>query len=174
MQNLDQALKDLRQLHEQITRTPAPQIGPQAFLPFPPGVDPVAFAMHEVSQLKQMCQGPATVAQPTWVPRVSIFGAEACVRILLEIPGVNREDVTVTAMGPELIVRGHRAQPVMDSALRPVVIEHPWGAFERRFPLPAWCDPSDICARYTHGMLEITLASRRDDNACGEFRVEVD
>jgi HSP20 family molecular chaperone IbpA len=174
MQHLDQALKDLRQLHEQITHTPAPQIGPQAFLPFPPGVDPIAFAMREVTQLKQMCQGQAAMTQPDWVPRVNIFGADACVLILIEIPGVDRDDVTVTAMGPELIVRGHRAQPVMDATLRPFVIEHLWGAFERRFPLPAWCDPSDICARYSHGMLEITLASRRDETCGSEIRVEVE
>ena len=68
MQPIEQALIEIRALHEQLTRSPAPEIGPQAFLPFPPGQDPVAFAIEEVSRLKSLVEssrsGPTEAPQP--------------------------------------------------------------------------------------------------------------
>jgi HSP20 family protein len=83
---------------------------------------------------------------------------------------VQREDVSVVAHQGELVVRGQRAQPV-EPNLKPMIVEQPWGAFERRFALPAWCTPESISARYTQGVLEITLS--RSEESTGEFRVQV-
>ncbi len=47
MQPIEQALKELRTLHEQLNNAPAPEIGPHAFIPFPAGPDPVAYAVDE-------------------------------------------------------------------------------------------------------------------------------
>ena len=60
----------------------------------------------------------------------------------------------------------------MDGPLKPVMVEQAWGAFERRFPVPPWCNPEKIHARYAQGILEINL-SRQEEGNPGEFRVEV-
>jgi HSP20 family molecular chaperone IbpA len=171
MHDLAQALKDVCRLHEQVAQLPAPEIGPQHFLPFPPGVDPVAFAIHEVGQLKQLVESRAQMpAPPQWIPRASVFSGDTAIRYLVELPGVQREDVSVVAVQGELVVRGQRPQPA-DPNLKPMLVEQPWGTFERRFALPAWCTPDGISARYSQGVLEITLS--RNEDSMGEFRVQV-
>lgn len=178
MQTIEQAYKEICRLHEQLTQAPAPEIGPQSFFPFPPGVDPVAFALEEVAQLKQMFEGAqAARQQPTqeqvsWIPRASVFASDSSFLYQVEIPGVMKEDVSVVMASGELVVRGQRRQPAADASLKPVCVEQPWGNFERRFPAPPWCNPEKIHAKYSHGLLEISL-TRQEGGSFGEFRVEI-
>lgn len=176
MQTIEQAYKEICRLHEQLAQAPAPEIGPQSFLPFPPGVEPVAFAIEEVAQLKQMFEAAQSVRQhvhePAWTPRASVFASESSVLFQVELPGVAKEDVSVTVASGELLVRGQRRQPDPEASLKPVVVEQPFGSFERRFPAPPWCNPEKIRAKYSHGVLEISL-TRQDEGNLGEFRVEI-
>lgn len=176
METIEQAFQEVCKLHEQITQMPAPEIGPQAFLPFPPGIDPVAFAIEEVSQLKQMYENGRTMRpqapQVSWIPRACIYASDCGVLFLVELSGVAKEDVSVSVTSGEMIVRGQRRAPAVDSSLKPVMVEHAWGAFERRFPVPPWCTPEKIRARYAQGVLEISL-SRLEEAGSGEFHVEI-
>ncbi len=176
MQTIEQAYKEICRLHEQLAQAPAPEIGPQSFLPFPPGVEPVAFAIEEVAQLRQMFEAAQSVRQhaqePAWMPRASVFASESSVLFQIELPGVAKEDVSVTVGSGELLVRGQRRQPDTDASLKPVVVEQPFGSFERRFPAPPWCNPEKIRAKYSHGVLEISL-SRQEEGNLGEFSVEI-
>jgi HSP20 family protein len=177
MQTIEQAYKEICRLHEQLAQAPAPEIGPQSFVPFPPGVDPIAFAVEEVSQLKQMFESVQAAKQQqmqqvAWIPRASVFTSDSNVLFQVEIPGVAKEELSVTIAGGELVVRGQRRQPCGDSTMRPVVVEQAWGTFERRFPAPPWCNPDKVHAKYAHGVLEISL-SRQEEGNVGEFRVEI-
>ncbi len=174
MQTIDEAYREVCKLHEQITRAPAPEIGPQGFAPFPPGIDPVGFAIEEVSQLKRMFESAQTgdSRTVTWVPRASIYASETSVRYRVEIPDVSREEVSVSVLSGEMVVRGQRRPPVVDALLKPVMVEQAWGAFERRFPLPPWCEPDRIQARCSQGVLEIDLV-RKHEGSTAEFHVEV-
>ena len=177
MQPIEQALKELRTLHEQLYNAPAPEIGPHAFAPFPAGPDPVAYALEEVAHLKRLLQeletAPQQEGQPVqWTPRASIFAGDSNVTIAVELPGVAKEDVAVTAGSGELTVRGERKPFSVKQGSQPLMVEQTWGAFERRFPLPAWASSERITARYTLGVLEIDL-TRGADTAAGEFRVEI-
>jgi HSP20 family protein len=177
MQTIDQALKEVQALHEQLTHAPAPEIAPHAFVPFPPGFDPVAYAIGEVSQLRQLLGSALGGATPVpmaaqWVPPASVFANESGVTFLVELPGVERTDLTVSVAGPELIVRGQRKPAAVDPTLRPLLVEHPAGIFERRFPVPAWCQPDRVNARYAQGVLEITV-TRPGEEIAGEFSVKI-
>lgn len=180
MQTIDQAFQEICKLHETLVQSPVPEIGPQAFLPFPPGVDPMAFAIEEVAQLKRMFEGAQQShaqsqqqqEQVNWVPRANVHASETSLVLHVELPGVSKEDVSVTVSSGELIVRGQRKAPSTDSAMKPMFVEQAWGAFERRFPCPPWCDPEKIHAKYSHGVLEIQL-TRLDERNRGEFRVEI-
>jgi len=179
MQTIDQAFQEVCRLHEQLAHAPAPEIGPQAFLPFPPGVNPMAYAIEEVAQLKRMCDGAQTAQsqaqqqpQVTWVPRANVHASESNLLFHVELPGVSKEDVSVTVAQGELIVRGQRRAASHDAALKPMFVEQPWGSFERRFPCPPWCDPEKIQAKYSQGVLEIQL-TRLDESNRGEFRVNI-
>jgi HSP20 family protein len=178
MDSLEQAWKDVCELHERMAHGPAPDIGPHAFLPFPAGVEPVSFAVAEVARLKQMWRERGESASfadqaVSWIPRTNVFAGDDGVRILVELPGVAREDIEVSVAGGELSVRGTRRPPKLAGAQQPVAVEQVWGAFDRRFPLPPWCSLENIQARHADGMLTITM-SRGKDNGAGEFSVNID
>lgn len=72
-----------------------------------------------------------------WEPPVDIFQDEREVVIIVAMPGVPAERVTVTNEAGALVVRGTRPLPASTSGHRVVQLEIPHGAFERRIPLPA-------------------------------------
>jgi HSP20 family protein len=94
------------------------------------------------------------------------------VQYQVEVPGVAKEDISVSVASGEIVVRGMRKPPATDSTIKPVLVEQPWGAFERRFPAPPWCNPEKIQAKCAHGLLEINLHRQEDRNPT-DFRVEI-
>jgi HSP20 family protein len=176
MPPIEQALEEIRALHEQITRSLGPDAALQAVQPPPAGRDPVARVLHEVARLRQAvertCAENRSEEPVAWVPRASIYAGEAGSKIVLEIPGVFRQNVSITVTGSELVVRGKREPLDAESGLKPIIVEHSWGTFERRFPVPAWSTPESICARCAHGLLEIFMV-RGGESTPVEFQVDI-
>jgi HSP20 family molecular chaperone IbpA len=54
-----------------------------------------------------------------------------------------------------------------------VSIERPWGAFERRFLLPAGCRASELKARISAGLLELRIPLDRS-GVEREQKIDVD
>jgi len=76
-------------------------------------------------------------ARPAWEPPVDMYENEREVVVVVAMPGVAADRVQVVTGNGELIVRGERPLPF---AGRPLAVRHleiPYGAFERRIPLPA-------------------------------------
>ena len=150
MTEVASALNEVRSLYAKYLGQPAPEIGPGWYAPFPPGIDPIRYAIQEVGELKRHL----AVA---WVPRADVYGTKDAVVFHVEIPGVGREQVKVLVAEGECIVRGTRATATDQADLRPLGIELPYGAFERRFPLPIHADADKLVARYADGILEVTI-----------------
>lgn len=78
------------------------------------------------------------VAAPTaWEPPVDMFEDERELVIVVAMPGVAAERVQVIQDDGALVVRGTRPLPFGSSGHRVRQLEIPYGAFERRLPLPA-------------------------------------
>jgi HSP20 family protein len=137
----------------------------------------VAFAIAEAEQLTLLVHSTPVEAQngatPSWTPRAAAWATESQALISVDLPGVEKSDVTVTVAGRELIVRGQRQNTAMQNDMRPLFVEQPSGAFERRFAVPPWCDTKNINARYSHGVLQLRL-SRVEEKPAGEFQVTID
>jgi len=162
---IERALAEIRTLHEQITDSPAPEIPSRALEPFPPGADPVAYALEEVETLKraisrirpepdplQATQAPRN--EPAWAPPSTVLASDDGFRILVEVPGIPASDVRLTVEDSHLVLRGRR-QPPKTGVLQPMLIEQAYGGFERRFALPPWFQPESVQARCKNGILEI-------------------
>jgi HSP20 family protein len=175
MRPIDQAFEEIRALHEQVTRTPAPEVTPRMFQPFPPGTDPVSYAIEEVAELRRALEQTAEKAEKpqatSWVPRASVYAGESGAKFVVELPGISRDDVVVTVNGGQLIVRGERKPASIDGSLQPMVVEQSIGAFERRFALPGWCQVDTISARCANGVLEIDIARQPEDGT--DYKVQV-
>jgi HSP20 family protein len=94
--------------------------------------------IDEAERLHRRFFGLTTSARTrsAWEPPVDMFENERELVIVVAMPGVAAERVEVINEPGALIVRGQRPLPF---AVRPLAVRHleiPYGAFERRIPLP--------------------------------------
>lgn len=75
-------------------------------------------------------------ALATWEPPVDVFEDERELVVVVAMPGVAAEGVQVASESGTLVVRGVRSLPLSGSRHRVRQLEIPYGAFERRIPLP--------------------------------------
>jgi HSP20 family protein len=76
--------------------------------------------------------------------------------VVVELPGVDPETVTVAAAGRVLVIAGTRQRPTVPGA-RYQSMEIEYGAFERRVELGEDVDAASATARYERGMLRVVL-----------------
>lgn len=158
MQDVSVALSEVKDLYHKVLGTAAPVIGPHAYVPFPAGVDPIAFAIEEVRNVSKLADEMAGRFAPVaWIPRADAFVERDGLVIHVEIPGVAREDVKVFSTGGEIVVRGERKQPGNALECKPLALERLWGPFERRFALPPGMQLERVTARYANGILEVRV-----------------
>ena len=158
MQELERTLEEIRSLHERVFGGPAPEPNPPAFLPMPVGVDPIEHALAEFRCVKQIAERMERAPRSgAWVPLADSFASSGEFVVRVEIPGVSREDLKVHVVGRECIVQGERKPPHCTGEMRPMLVERPWGSFERRFVLPTGSRVDEMKARYVNGLLEITI-----------------
>jgi len=74
---------------------------------------------------------------PSWEPPIDVFEDDREIVVLVAMPGVAAERIHVALDGATLVVRGTRPLPFDGTRLRLRQLEIPYGAFERRFALPA-------------------------------------
>jgi HSP20 family molecular chaperone IbpA len=72
-----------------------------------------------------------------WEPPVDMFEGDREVVIVVAMPGVTSDRVDVTHEAGAIVVRGERPLPFARQPLAVRQLEIPYGAFERRIPLPA-------------------------------------
>ncbi|MGH8797978.1 MAG: Hsp20/alpha crystallin family protein [Caldimonas sp.] len=94
--------------------------------------------MHR--QFFQLATSAQSVA--TWEPPVDVFENEREVIIVVAMPGVAADRVEVVREPGAVVVRGVRPFPVEGSGHRALQLEIPYGAFERRIPLPSGLAPA--------------------------------
>lgn len=75
--------------------------------------------------------------QAAWEPPVDMFEDEREVVIVAAMPGVISERVQVMHEPGIVVVRGERSLPFAGTRLTVRQLEIPYGAFERRIPLPS-------------------------------------
>ena len=95
----------------------------------------------------------------TWSPAVDVRESEKELRLEVELPGINPEEVEVTADNGVLTIRGDKKteRKEGDEESRYHVVERSYGTFMRSFQLPQGLDESKIEADYNNGILAIHL-----------------
>lgn len=79
------------------------------------------------------------------------------VHLLLELPGVDPDDVRIVASGTALVVSGVRERPHPGGA-RYHQIEIEYGPFERRIELAEEVDADAVTVTYEAGILQVEVA----------------
>jgi len=98
-----------------------------------------------------------------WKPPVDIFETADGIMIRAEIPGVNKEDVSVEVKDNILTLRGERRP---DSGVEEKHFfrrERVHGKFHRAFTMRDLVDPDSIRAKITDGVLEVEVPNPEED-----------
>jgi HSP20 family protein len=74
-----------------------------------------------------------------------------------ELPGVDPKDLDVSVVDRELVIKGERKVEKGTKDEDYIYREISYGSFERRFLLPEGVKTEDLKAKYTNGILEITV-----------------
>lgn len=98
-----------------------------------------------------------------WSPAADVLETEDAFTIVVELPGLTLDDVSLELRGKTLRIHGTGPDVTVGGA-RHHVVERPKGRFSRTFTLGFPMAESDVAATLGHGLLTITVtkpASRR-------------
>ncbi|NOX53485.1 MAG: Hsp20/alpha crystallin family protein [Planctomycetes bacterium] len=90
-------------------------------------------------------------------PAVDVIETEEEVRVLVDLPGVDPEQVTVELTGHMLTIAGERAGTEADDAKAVHVRERFQGSFRRSVPLPVPVKPDEVEAEVANGVLCVRM-----------------
>src|SRR5919107_4232364 len=126
--------------------------------------DPASlFGLHRLNRiLDEAFAGPAFAEQgdvitSTWFAPTDVSEDANSLRITMELPGVNPDDVRLSLENNILTIRGEKKHQSDESNERVHRFERTYGMFERTFALPNTVDPEKIEARYENGVLLVRI-----------------
>jgi HSP20 family protein len=93
----------------------------------------------------------------TWRPLVDIYETADEIRVLVELPGVKREDVQLILDRNTLIIRGTRRDTFRTDCQACHQMEILFGEFERAVDIPVPVNPDGAKAIYRDGFLMVNL-----------------
>lgn len=108
-------------------------------------------------QQKQEATAPVRV----FVPVTDIYETEDGLTMLMEMPGVDKENVEVDVKDGVLTVQG-RIDFTKYEALSPVYTEYNIGNYRRAFSISNKIDQERIGAEMTDGVLKLTLPKAKE------------
>jgi HSP20 family protein len=100
-----------------------------------------------------------------WQPAVDIFETDREIVLKAEIPGLERQDISVDLERNRLTIRGERRFTQDVDKERYHRIERSYGAFARAFDLPLSVDQESITAEYRNGVLTVRMLKRNGADA---------
>jgi HSP20 family protein len=119
--------------------------------------------------------GPTTSQELTagaFVPPVDVYEDEKCIRLKMEVPGIEEKDIDIRLENNLLTVRGERKMESETTQENYHRIERSYGSFSRSFSLPTSVNPEDVKAGYSKGVLTVTLGKRAEARP-KQIKVEV-
>lgn len=114
-----------------------------------------------VSQVVGTAAGRESV-RGSWAPPVDVTETADAIELDVELPGFAAGQVDVSLDNSVLSIRGERVAPEEQDGVTVHRLERTYGEFERTFQVPNTVDPSAVEARFSNGVLHITLPKREE------------
>jgi HSP20 family protein len=105
-------------------------------------------------------RGDEAASTTTWSPAVDIFETEEEIVVKAEIPGMERNDITLHLENNVLTLKGERRFEKETKEENYHRIERSYGSFSRAFSIPSMVDEERIRAEYKDGVLKIVLPKK--------------
>lgn len=100
-------------------------------------------------------------AKAAWQPAVNAYRCESCVRICVDLAGVEKSEIDLTVEPRRVVLQGTRDVPEPRDeegrALQMIAMEIDYGPFSREIELPTEVDVAQVTAEQRNGLLWIIL-----------------
>jgi HSP20 family protein len=90
-------------------------------------------------------------------PRIDVVDEGKILRVSVELPGMGREDVSVSVEDGAIVLRGEKKQDVRSEEDGCYRLERAYGRFTRTIPMPENADPDHALAKFENGLLTLTV-----------------
>lgn len=97
-----------------------------------------------------------------WTPAADVAERENEFHVAIELPGVEKNDISITLESNVLTIRGTKKTEKEEEGREYHRVERRYGSFHRSFSLPAPVQAEKINATFKDGMLNITLPKAED------------
>ena len=103
-----------------------------------------------------------TGAVPTWQPAINVYRCDDCIRVCVDLAGVERSEIDLTVHARRLSIRGSRSVPESrggkaSTARQILAMEIDYGPFERTLEFRQEIDVPNVRAEQENGLLWIHL-----------------
>lgn len=105
--------------------------------------------------LDGLATAPST--EVAWIPAVDVYEEKDRYVVKADLPGVDPNEIDVTAEKGILTLRGERKAEKREHTDGYERLERVVGSFTRRFALPENVQADEIKAKFTHGVLEVSI-----------------
>jgi HSP20 family protein len=102
-------------------------------------------------------EGRRRKGKSNWHPSIDFSVFEDRFEVLVELPGVSQNDVSVSVTDDLLKVKGKKERKQADETQHPRRSELRYGSFKRVLPLPPNAKVDDIKAEFEDGVLTIVI-----------------
>ena len=111
-----------------------------------------------------------------WTPALDVEEKEGPYVVKADLPGIKKKDIHIELKNHILTLRGERANEHKEDKEDKETyrrIERTFGSFERCFTVPEGVTEKDIHAKYTDGVLELTIpVPKEEEPKAIEVKVE--
>lgn len=105
---------------------------------------------------------PAVQFSPrVWQPAIDVYETDSELVVVVELAGVNEDDMEIVVDGDTFIIRGERRTTRVSSRCTYYQMEVSSGRFERTITLPLAVDPTKARASYQGGLVEVIIPKMR-------------
>lgn len=115
----------------------------------------------EVNRLFDSFFGPANGSRRNgsgrWLPAMDLVEQDTEILVRIDLPGLDRDDVSVDVRDGVLTVSGERSSDERSERDGYVRVERAVGRFQRQIQLPEGVDPQKIKASFDRGVLELRI-----------------
>ena len=98
-------------------------------------------------------------------PRYDFVETPGAYLLVFDLPGVKRDEISVTTEGEDVVLSGERSRPEWGEGAAVRRSERPFGGFRRALRMPADVRIDDIKARLDDGILTVTLPRHTEKSA---------
>ena len=105
------------------------------------------------STFGSLSRSPAPLSR--WNPAVDVYQDKEQFTVVLELPGLKKEEIEISLHDDTLTISGERKRE--ESSEQEFLTERSYGKFQRSFILPTAVDAEKVKASYKDGLLQVVL-----------------